>query len=143
MRLELTELPDCVIETVPVLREQEIPVPEPPDIEVESVTVPVKPERLDTTTVREPELPETSVVDELEEVMPKSPTLNATMIRWDTDPPVAFTTKLYEPGSVEDDAAMDIAENPEPPGTNETWAWLNDAEIEEVLAGMIEEESET
>ena len=75
------EFPDCVIMTVPLLREHEIPVPEPPEIELESVTLPVNPDKLETVITSVPELPETMVVEGEFADIPKSPTFKVIMIK--------------------------------------------------------------
>ena len=93
-----------------------MPGPVPEDTEADSVTVPVKLERLETVIKVLPELPETRVEDgELEEML-KSPTLRVTIVRWEIIPLVALTIKLYAPGAVDGEAETVIADNAEPPG---------------------------
>ena len=66
----------------------------PVGTELDKVMLPVKPERLEMVITSVPELPDTMLVDgELEEIV-KSPTLRVTMIKWDMEPAVAFTTRL-------------------------------------------------
>jgi hypothetical protein len=118
--VEVAEAPGELRFRLPVPREQEMPVPVEEETDADNVIVPVKPDRLETVITVLPELPETIVEEgELEEIA-KSPTLSVTTARCETLPLVAFTIRLYVPGSAEDEAETVMAAKTDPPGDKET-----------------------
>ncbi len=81
MSVEVPKLPAWLRVILPTLREQEIPGPVPDETEADNVTVPVKPETLETVIEVLPELPDTNVEDgELDDML-KSPTFRVMIVK--------------------------------------------------------------